>query len=78
MSLSRTSVFFSALTPYFVFQMEYDKYFCNNSDSDSFNFLIASISQVKSLPSLQIILFKIRINTTLLANQPTAIGAFCP
>lgn len=78
MSAKATSGFFLVLIPYFVFQMEYDKYFCNNSDSDSFNFLIASISQVKSLPLLQSIFFKIRINTTLLANQPTAIGAFCP
>ena len=78
MSAKATSVFFLVLIPYFVFQMEYDKYFCNNSDSDSFNFLIASISQVKSLPLLQSIFFKIRINTTLLANQPTAIGASCP
>lgn len=78
MSAKATSGFFLVLIPYFVFQMEYDKYFCNNSDSDSFNFLIASISQVKSLPLLQSIFFKIRINTTLLANQPTAIGASCP
>ena len=42
MSAKATSGFFLVLIPYFVFQMEYDKYFCNNSDSDSFNFLIAN------------------------------------